>query len=83
MPRIFMSSTVLDFEDMRGALRDWLQTKGFDVLASDATDFNKGGDANSYRIARSPIAGQDEGLQEEEVLPTDVHGFLAPVLPRS
>src|ERR1039457_735471 len=59
MPSVFLSSTVTDFEDLRGALRDWLQLKGFDVLASDATEFDKGGDSNSYTACLAAIKKAD------------------------
>lgn len=62
MPTIFLSSTVADFEDLRGALRDWLQVKGLHVLASDATDFDKAGDANSYAACFAAIKTADHFL---------------------
>lgn len=38
-PRVFISSTVLDFKDLRSALRYLLEQYGFEVLTSDTADF--------------------------------------------
>jgi len=38
-PRVFISSTILDFKDLRLALRFWLEEAGFQVLLSECNDF--------------------------------------------
>jgi hypothetical protein len=47
-PRVFISSTVLDFADLRSALRFWLEQQGFEVQLSDHADFHKDLNNNSY-----------------------------------
>jgi hypothetical protein len=38
-PRVFISSTVSDFADLRSAAKYWLEQLGFDVQASNFSDF--------------------------------------------
>lgn len=38
-PRIFVSSTIADFRDLRLALKYWLEEAGFEVLLSECNDF--------------------------------------------
>jgi hypothetical protein len=40
-PRVFISSTINDFRDLRGALRYWLDQSGYDVQLSEYTDFER------------------------------------------
>jgi Domain of unknown function (DUF4062) len=47
-PRIFICSTVIDFRDLRSALRFYLEQFGFEVLMSEANDFPQQG-GNSYQ----------------------------------
>lgn len=59
MPTVFLSSTVLDFQDLRGALQDWLESKGFAVVSSELNDFDKSGDSNSYDACFKAVAKAD------------------------
>jgi len=47
-PTIFLSSTIYDFQDLRSALKDYLEQRGCTVYASDFNDFVKGLDGHSY-----------------------------------
>lgn len=40
-PRVFVSSTIYDFRDLRSALKWWLEQMGCDVRMSEFTDFNR------------------------------------------
>jgi hypothetical protein len=40
-PRIFVSSTIYDFHDLRSALKWWLEQMGCEVRMSEFTDFNR------------------------------------------
>ncbi len=39
-PKIFVSSTIIDFEDLRGALKYYLEEYGYDVQMSEYPNFN-------------------------------------------
>lgn len=47
-PRIYISSTIYDFKDLRSALKYWLEGLGYEVMLSDFNDFDKPLDENSY-----------------------------------
>jgi hypothetical protein len=47
-PRIFLSSTIYDFADLRSAIKFWLEDLGYDVDASEFNDFDKDVAKNSY-----------------------------------
>ncbi|HKO49973.1 MAG TPA: DUF4062 domain-containing protein [Polyangiaceae bacterium] len=47
-PRIFVSSTIYDFRDLRSALKFWLVELGYDVQMSEHADFGKSLDTNSH-----------------------------------
>lgn len=47
-PRVFVSSTVLDFRDLRSAVRYWLEENGFRPHFSEFNDFPQAPDKNSY-----------------------------------
>lgn len=47
-PRIYISSTIYDFRDLRSALKYWLEGLGYEVMLSDYNDFDKPLDENSY-----------------------------------
>ncbi|MGH7286253.1 MAG: DUF4062 domain-containing protein [Polyangiaceae bacterium] len=47
-PRVFLSSTIYDFADLRSAIKFWLEDLGYDVDASEFNDFDKDVDKNSY-----------------------------------
>ena len=58
-PKVFISSTIHDFQDLRSALRYWLSELGFEVLLSEFNDFPKKLDENSYQSCLNAIAGAD------------------------
>ena len=47
-PRVFISSTVHDFRDLRSGLKFWLEELGYEVMLSEYNDFAKSFDSNSY-----------------------------------
>jgi hypothetical protein len=47
-PKIFISSTIYDFSDLRSALKFWLQQMGFEAQLSEYNDFQKDLTMNSY-----------------------------------
>lgn len=58
-PTIFLSSTVFDFADLRGALKDYLELRGCRVLASEFTDFTRPLDKHSYEACLETIEQAD------------------------
>lgn len=58
-PTIFLSSTIYDFQDIRGALKDYFGSRGCDVNASEFNDFNKPLDAHSYEACLRAIERSD------------------------
>ena len=48
-PKVFVSSTIFDFRDLRSALKFWLEELGYEVLLSDHNDFPVQADLNSYQ----------------------------------
>lgn len=58
-PTIFISSTVHDFGDLRGALKDHLEARGCAVLASEFNDFPKPLDRHSYEACLKTIEQAD------------------------
>lgn len=58
-PRIFISSTVYDFQDLRSALEFHLEGLGYEVLLSDRNDFGQPLDDNSYRACLRVIDSAD------------------------
>lgn len=54
-PRVFISSTIYDFKDLRGSLKYYLEEAGFTVLSSEFNDFEKDLDANSYTACLDAI----------------------------
>lgn len=54
-PRIFVSSTIYDFADLRSALKYWLNEMGFEVYMSEYTDFRKDSTDNSYKACLNAI----------------------------
>ena len=47
-PKIFISSTIYDFQDLRSALKYWLDENGFETQLSEYNDFLKDVTLNSY-----------------------------------
>jgi len=58
-PRIFVSSTVSDFEDLRGALKYWLRSLGFHVQVSEFSDFEKPVDASTLDACLAGVKTSD------------------------
>lgn len=58
-PSAFISSTVRDFGDLRGALRYWLEESGFDVRASEYADMEVNPGANTFEACFDAIRGSD------------------------
>jgi len=58
-PTFFLSSTIYDFSDLRGALKFFLQRQGCRVLASEYNDFTKPLDQHSYQACLSSIEQAD------------------------
>lgn len=54
-PRVFVSSTIYDFADLRSALKYWLNEMGFEVFMSEYNDFRKDSTDNSYQACLNAI----------------------------
>lgn len=54
-PTIFLSSTIYDFQDLRSALKDYLELRGCTVFASEHNDFEKPLDVHSYEACLRTI----------------------------
>lgn len=54
-PRVFVSSTIYDFADLRSALKYWLNEMGFEVFMSEYNDFKKDSSDNSYKACLNAI----------------------------
>jgi hypothetical protein len=54
-PKIFISSTIYDFQDLRSALKFWLEELGYEVLTSENPDFPVQADLSSYETCLSAI----------------------------
>ena len=58
-PKIFISSTIYDFRDLRSALKYWLEKLGYEVMLSEYNDFTKPLDQNSYDACLTALAQAD------------------------
>lgn len=58
-PRVFLSSTIYDFADLRSAIKFWLEELGYEVNASEYNDFRKSLDLNSYDACLRSIDDSD------------------------
>lgn len=58
-PKIFISSTIYDFRDLRSALKYWLEQLGYEVRLSEFNDFTKPLDENSYNACLQAISDSD------------------------
>jgi hypothetical protein len=58
-PRIFISSTIFDFKDLRSALKFYLESYGYTVLASEFNDFEKPLSLHSYDACLQSIDTAD------------------------
>lgn len=54
-PKIFISSTIYDFKDLRSSLKFWLEEFGYQVQLSEFSDFEKDLDKNSYEACLKAI----------------------------
>jgi len=59
MPRVFISSTIYDFKDLRSSLKYWLNENGFDVQLSEQSDFEKNSAKNTYEACFEAISQCD------------------------
>ena len=53
--KIFISSTIYDFKDLRSSLKYWLTELGYDVYTSETSDFPRDATQNSYETCLSTI----------------------------
>lgn len=58
-PKVFVSSTIYDFKDLRSALKYWLTEKGYEVRMSERNDFKKDSSQNSYQACLDSIGECD------------------------
>lgn len=58
-PRVFVSSTVYDFSDLRSALKYWLEQLGYDVFLSEFNDFPNPPDVNSLEACLRALETAD------------------------
>lgn len=54
-PKVFVSSTIYDFADLRSALKYWLNEMGFEVFMSEYNDFRKDSSENSYNACLKAV----------------------------
>jgi len=54
-PKVFISSTIRDFVDLRGAIKYWLDQQGYEVSLSEFTDFERQPDAGTLSSCFSAI----------------------------
>ena len=54
-PRIYVSSTIYDFSDLRSALKYWLEEFDFEVQMSEFNDFEVNLDLNSFQACLDSI----------------------------
>lgn len=58
-PRVFISSTIYDFRDLRSSLKYWLEEQGYEVCLSEEDDFPVESGSNSYENCISVIDSCD------------------------
>lgn len=58
-PKVFISSTIYDFIDLRSAIGFWLLENGFEVRMSERNDFIKDSSENSYMACMKSIEDCD------------------------
>jgi Domain of unknown function (DUF4062) len=58
-PRVFISSTIADFADLRSALKFWLNEAGYDAQLSEYSDFVKSVDLNAVDACLSTLESAD------------------------
>src|SRR6266498_737173 len=55
-PRVFVSSTIYDFHDLRSALKVWLEQMGAEARMSEFTDFERPPDLGALNSCFAGIA---------------------------
>ncbi len=58
-PTVFISSTISDFSDLRGALKFWLEESGYEVWLSEYNDMEKSPGANTFEACFETICRAD------------------------
>lgn len=58
-PRVFVSSTIYDFRDLRSAIEYWLEELGLQVEMSEATDFSRRPNHGAFQSCFGVIARCD------------------------
>ena len=58
-PKVFISSTIYDFSDLRSALKYWVSKMGFDAQLSEYNDFQKDLTINSYEACLQSVSECD------------------------
>jgi hypothetical protein len=58
-PTVFISSTIQDFQDLRSALKLWLEESGFEVWLSEYNDMDKNPGANTFEACFETIRRAD------------------------
>lgn len=58
-PRVFISSTIYDFKDLRSAIKFYLEENGFEVVTSETSDFPVDNHKNSYQACLDAISTCD------------------------
>lgn len=53
--KVFISSTIYDFKDLRSAIKYWLSELGYEVYMSEYSDFPRNAEDNSYKTCLSTI----------------------------
>jgi hypothetical protein len=58
-PRVFVSSTIRDFSDLRSALKFWLEDMGFEAQMSEFNDFQRRPDQDTFASCLDAIGTCD------------------------
>jgi hypothetical protein len=58
-PRVFVSSTIADFKDLRSALKFWLEEMGLEVRMSEFNDFERQPDQGTFESCFTAIEDCD------------------------
>ena len=53
--KIFISSTIYDFKDLRSSLKYWLNELGYEVFLSEKSDFPRDASKNTYESCLDTI----------------------------
>src|SRR4051812_19684065 len=57
--RVFVSSTIRDLQDVRSAIRFWLEELGYEVLLSESSDFDRRPDSATFDACFEAIRTSD------------------------